>query len=83
MDKLIGEVIHFFNKAGVMVIKLDDKLSVGDTIKVKKKDKEFEQQVSSMQMEHEDVESAKAGQEIAIKSEQPVKEGYKVYKIES
>ena len=42
---------------------------------------EFEQKVESMQIEHEQVEKAKKGDEIAIKVDQPTKPGAKVYKV--
>ena len=81
-DKLIGKVTHYYDKAMVVVIKLEDKIAVGDTIKVKRGDEEFEQKVESMQIEHEQIEKAKKGEEIAIKVNDATKEGASVYKIE-
>ncbi len=82
MDKEIGIVTHFFDKIGVMVVKLNDKLSVGDKIKVKKGDEEFEEIVESMQVEHESIDKAKKGDEVAIKVSGKTKEGAVVYKTE-
>ncbi len=82
MDKEIGKVTHFYDKIGVMVVKLTDKISVGDKIKVKRGDEEFEETVDSMQIEHENIQSAKKGDEIAIKVSGKTKEGAVVYKIE-
>lgn len=82
MEKYIGEVTHFFNKAMVMVVKLKGELSVGDVIKVKRGQQEFEQKVGSMQIEHESVKKAKEGQEVAIKVDSPAKEEDQVYKME-
>ena len=81
-DKEIGKVTHFYDKIGVMVVKLTDKVSVGDTIKVKRGDEEFEEKVESMQVEHESIEKAKKGDEIAIKIAGKTKEGAVVYKVE-
>ncbi len=81
-EKEIGKVTHFFDKISVMVIKLTDKLSVGDTIKIKRGDEEFEEKVESMQVEHENISKAKKGDEIAIKVSSPTKEGAAVYKVE-
>lgn len=82
MEKYIGKVTHFFNKAGVMVVGLRAKVSVGDRIKVQRGQEEFEQTVDSMQIEHEDVKTGGEGEEVAIKVERPVKEGDQVYKVE-
>ena len=82
MEKEIGKVTHFFDKIGVMVVKLTDKVSVGDTIKVKRGDEEFEETIESMQVEHENIEKAKKGDEIAIKVSNSTKEGAAVYKVE-
>jgi putative protease len=82
MDKSIGKVAHYYNKAMVIVVKLEDSVSVGDTIKIKRGDEEFEQKVESMQIEHEQVEKGKKGDEIAIKVDQPTKEGAEVFKVE-
>lgn len=82
MEKEIGAVTHFYDKIGVMVVKLTDKVSVGDTIKIKRGDEEIEEKVESMQVEHENIEKAKKGDEIAIKITGKTKEGAVVYRVE-
>jgi len=82
MEKEIGTVTHFYDKIGVMVVKLTDKVSVGDTIKIKRGDEELEETVESMQVDHENIEKAKKGDEIAIKISGKTKEGAIVYKVE-
>jgi putative protease len=81
-EKLIGKVTHYFDKAMVIVVKLEEPIAVGDTIKIKRGEEEFEQKIESMQIEHEQVEKGKKGDEIAIKVDQPTKEGAAVYKVE-
>jgi len=81
MEKRIGKVTHYFNNAMVAVIKLEGGVAVGDTIKVKRGEDEFEQKVESMQINHENIEKGKKGEEIAIKLDQPTKEGAEIYKI--
>lgn len=80
-EKLIGKVTHYFDKAMVIVIKLGDKIATGDAIKIRRGEEEFEQTIESMQIDHENVDKAKKGDEIAIKVDQPAKEGAEVYKI--
>jgi len=81
METEIGEVIHFFDKIGVGIIKLSDVLKVGDKIKVVGGKREFEQEVASIQVEHAPIEEAKAGAEVGVKLEKEAKEGDKVYRI--
>jgi putative protease len=79
--KLIGKVTHYFGKIGVAVIKLEDTLKVGDTIRIVGGQTDFTQTVESMEIEHQKVNEAKAGQSIGLKVAQKVREGYKVYKL--
>jgi len=79
MGKQIGTVTHWYDKLGVAVIKLSGTLSKGDKIKIKKGDEEFEETVSSLQIEHEDVISAKKGADAAIKLSHRAKEGAGVF----
>ena len=82
MDKEIGKVIHYFDKAMVAVIRLTDGLKVGETVKFVHGESEFSQPVESMEIEHKKIQSAKKGDEVAVKVEQKAKEGTKVYKVE-
>lgn len=79
--KLIGEITHYFGKIGVAVVKLEDVLKVGDTIKITDGGTEFTQTIESMQIEHQQVQEAKAGESVGLKVGQKVREGYKVYKL--
>lgn len=80
-EELVGKVNHFFPKISVAVVTLEGNLKVGDKIKVEGKEGPFEQTVGSMQIEHESLEEAKAGQEIGLKVEGEVREGASVFKI--
>ena len=79
--KLIGKITHFYPKISVAVIELEDDLSVGDKILIQRGEGSFEQVVKSMQMEHENVEEAEAGQSIGLKIAEQTKEGAKVFKV--
>lgn len=80
MDKdLVGKVVHYYDKIGVAVVALKKNLKVGDKVKFEKGDNSFEQEVSSMQLEHKPITQGKSGQEVAIKIEQVAKEGAFVY----
>lgn len=81
-DKLkeIGKVTHYFSKISVAVIKLTDALSVGDKIIIKGATTDIEQSVSSMQIEHENVDTAKSGQSVGLKIEGRARPNDIVYK---
>jgi putative protease len=76
----IGRITHFFSKISVAVIELKATLKVGDTIAIKGPTTDFEQVVDSMQIEHENVPKADAGQSIGLKVAQRVRETDIVYK---
>lgn len=76
---LIGKVVHYYDKIGVAVVKLDKNLKIGDKIKFVKNDKEFEETVESMQLEHEAIKEGKKKQEIAIKVNKETEKGTEVY----
>jgi len=82
MEKEIGKVTHWYDKAGVAVLDLSSPLKVGDSVKVKKGEEEFEETVSSMQVDHKNVSSAQKGDEVAVKFSQKAKEGALIYKTE-
>ena len=76
----IGRITHFFTKISVAVIELTASLAVGDTIVVKGPTTDFEQTVESMQIEHNNVQRAEAGQSIGLRVAQRVRENDMVYK---
>src|SRR3989338_6832738 len=79
--KLIGKVEHYYDKIGVMALRLKDVLKKGDTIRIEGGDKSFKQKIVSMQIDHEVVTSAKKGSDIGIKVSKKAREGYRVYNI--
>ena len=79
--QLIGKVTHYFGNIGVAVIELSDTLKVGDNIRIVGGEADFTQTVESMEIEHQKVKEAKAGDSIGLKVEKKVREGYKVYKL--
>jgi len=79
--KLIGKVTHYFGNIGVAVLELTDTLKVGDTIRIVGGVTDFTQTVESMEIEHEKVKEAKAGNSVGLQVGQKVREDYKVYKL--
>lgn len=82
MDNQIGKVVHYFNNIGVAVIELSDELSVGDKVTFVSPNGEelFEQEVDSMEIDEEPVDTATAGDEVAVKVNEKAKAGATVHK---
>ena len=79
--KQIGKVTHYFDKISVAVIELSGVLKAGDTISFQRGGEElFQQEISSMQIDHEAVKKAKKGDDVAIKVDEKVREGVEVFK---
>jgi len=79
--KLIGKVTHYFTGIGVAVVELEDELKVGDKILIKGATTSIEQNIDSMQIHNQSVESAKKGESIGLKVKDRVREGDTVYKV--
>lgn len=77
----IGKVTHYFDKIGVAVVNIKAPLSKGDTLHFKGDKTDFTQEVSSMQVDHTDVESVKPGEDFGLKVSEEVKEGDEVFKV--
>ena len=79
--KLVGTVEHYYTKIGVAVINLEDELAAGDKISIEGATTNIQQTVDSMQVEHETVENAKAGDSVGMKVSDRVRPGDQVYKV--
>ena len=80
-DKKIGTVTHYFDKIGVAVLELTGKIKLEDQIKLVKGEEEFTQTVESIQIDQKEVKSGKKGDDIALKTKEPVKPGTQVFLI--
>jgi translation elongation factor EF-1alpha len=78
----IGNVTHFYGKISVAVIQLTGKIQVGDTVHFLGSSTDFNQNVTSLQIEHQSIEEANPGQEVAMKVNRRVRNGDKVFKLE-
>ncbi len=76
----VGHITHFFSRINVAVLELTAPLAVGDRILVKGPTTDFEQVVDSMQIEHENIPRAEAGQSIGLKMAEHARERDVVYK---
>ena len=80
-ERPIGKITHYFGKVGVGIIELTDTLKVGDTVHIRGATCNFTQTVGSMQLEHQPVQEAKAGQVIGVMVDERVHEGDQVFLV--
>ena len=81
-EELIGKITHYFGKIEVGIVEITKgSLAVGDKVHIKGASTDFEQEVDSIQIEHEQVEKAKKGDAIGLKVKDKVREGDEVYKV--
>jgi translation elongation factor EF-1alpha len=80
-EKEIGVVTDYFQKVNAAAIKLSGTLKVGDKIKFKGGENEFEQVIDSMQINRVPIQTAKKGDEIGILVKDKVRKDYKVFKL--
>ncbi|PVX27295.1 MAG: translation elongation factor-like protein [Candidatus Bathyarchaeum sp.] len=78
----VGKVAHFFSRINVAVIDVTDTVSVGDRIFIKGPTTDIEQTIDSMEIEHEKVKQAMAGQSIGMKVDGRVRENDTIYKTD-
>ena len=79
----VGMVTHFFDRISVAVIQLSAPIRIGDRLQFLGRTTEFEQQVTSMQIEHEYINEAAAGQEVALKVIERVRSKDMVYSLKN
>jgi translation elongation factor EF-1alpha len=77
----IGRVSHFYSKISVAIIELTGALRIGDRIAVVGPKTDLEQVVKSLQVEHQNIESAKPGDLVGLKVKEKVREGDCVFKL--
>ncbi|MCX7926979.1 MAG: hypothetical protein N2606_02455 [Candidatus Omnitrophica bacterium] len=77
----LGEITHYFPKVSAAVITLRDTLSIGDTIHIKGHTTDFTQVVTSMQINHVPITTAKKGDEIGLQVNARVRRGDSVIKL--
>lgn len=81
-EQLIGSVSHFYAKPSVAAVILTaGELAVGDTIHVVGHTSDFVTEVTSLQIEHEAVASAKAGDHVGIQVGTKARTNDQVYRV--
>jgi putative protease len=80
--KRVGNVTHYFDHLNVAVLALTETIRVGETLHFLGHSTDFKQQVTSLQIEHKAVETAKPGEDVAMKVDQRVHPNDAIFRIE-
>lgn len=82
-EQPIGVVTDYFARIGVAAVRLTDgDLRVGDRIRVQGHTTDFVQVVESLQVEHQPVQHASRGAEVAVKVRERVRKHDRVARVE-
>ena len=81
-ENYIGSISNYFSNISVAAFELESgKLKVGDTVHINGNTTDITETVSSIQMEHEMIDTAKKGDDIGLKVSQKVRGGDKVFVV--
>ena len=79
-EHAIGTVTHYFSHLSVAAVSLTDTLRTGERIHIVGHTTDLEQSVDSMEVEHDKVESAGPGDDLALKVDDHVREHDLIYR---
>jgi translation elongation factor EF-1alpha len=81
-EQLVGTVTHYFKGPSVAIVRLaEGELAVGDRVRFHGHTTEFTTQIGSMQLNHQPVERAQVGDEVAIKVTDRTRPHDQVFKV--
>lgn len=80
-EKEVGHISNFFEKIFVAGVEVTATIKVGDNLHFKGATTDFTQVIDSMQIEHQNVAEAHAGNSIGIKVREKVRKGDKVFLV--
>ena len=79
-EQLIGEVTHYYSRIGVAALSLRAPLHSDDRIHLMGHTTDFEQTVESMEVNHQKVDAADTGDDVALHVVERVRGGDQVYR---
>lgn len=80
--KPIGKVTHYYGNLGVAVVKFIQDFEAGERVRFKGATTDFEQKLTSIQLNHKAIQKVKKNQEVGVKVDERVREGDEVYLVE-
>ena len=80
-EELVGTVTHYFGNIHVAAIKLEGELKKGEQIHITGHTSDFTQMIESMQLDRQEIDAGRKGEEIAIKVKEHARVHDKVYRV--
>jgi translation elongation factor EF-1alpha len=81
-EQLVGMVVHYFKGPSVAIVRLaEGTLAVGDRVRFHGHTTEFTEQIASMEVNHQKVPQANAGDEVAIQVADRTRQHDQVFKV--
>ena len=81
-EQLVGTVVHYFKGPSVAIVRLaEGELAVGDQVRFHGHTTDFTEQIASMEVNHQTVERARAGEEVAIQVTDRARQHDQVLKV--
>ena len=81
-EEQVAVIVKFFSKPSVAALQVTDgSIKTGDTLRYVGHTTDFTEVVTSMEIDNQSVEEAKAGDLIGVKVKERVRENDKVYKV--
>jgi putative protease len=80
-EQLVGTVSHFFKGPSVAIVRLTGPLAVGDRVRFHGHTTDFTEQITSMEVNHQKVERADTGEEVAIQVTDRAREHDQVLRV--
>ena len=78
----VGRINHYFDHINVAVLTLTETIHVGEMLHFLGHSTDFRQEITSLEIEHKAVESAKPGEDVAMKVTQRVHPNDAVFRVE-
>ncbi len=81
METCIGHVTHYFTKISVAVLSLTGEVQLDDTLHILGRDTDLLQKVWSMEVNHQKIQLACPGMQVAIRVAGPVHRGDRIFLV--
>jgi RNA polymerase primary sigma factor len=79
-ELLVGQVTHYYSRLGVASLNLRAPLNKGDLIHILGRTTDLKEAVDSLEIDHQPIDLARPGDDVAIKVAGKVRDGDKVYR---
>ena len=80
-EELVGRVTHYFPNIAVAAATLSGELKVGDRVRVKGHTTDFTEAIESLQIEHQNVDRAGPGDNVAFKVSEKARPGDQLLRL--